>query len=67
LHVGVVSHIDRRVDSSFARVQATPTAKPRGRHLLVLMPVKDWPAMPVAPPEPKRKGKGPTSSAGVSP
>jgi len=67
LHVGVVSHIDRRVDSSFARVQATPTAKPRGRHLLVLMPVKDWPAVPVAPPETKRKGKGPTSAAGVSP
>jgi rod shape-determining protein MreC len=67
LHVGIVSNIDRRVDSSFARVQATPTAKPRGRHLLVLMPVKDWPAVPVAPAEPKRKGKSQTSTAGVSP
>jgi rod shape-determining protein MreC len=67
LHVGLVSHIDRRVDSSFARVQATPTAKPRGRHLLVLMPVKDWPAVPVAPPEPKRKGKGRTTAAGATP
>ena len=76
LHVGLVSQIDRRVDSSFARVQAVPTAKPRGRHLLVLMPVKDWPAAPVSPPEPKRPGKGrpaaaasavPTSSAGAQP
>jgi len=67
LHVGLVSHIDRRVDSSFARVYATPTAKPRGRHLLVLMPVKDWPALPVAPPEPKRKGKGRTTDTGVLP
>lgn len=67
LHVGLVSHIDRRVDSSFARVHATPTAKPRGRHLLVLMPVKDWPAAPVAPPEPKRKGKGRTDSTGAAP
>ncbi len=58
LHVGQVSQIDRRVDSSFARVHATPSAKPRGRHLLVLMPVKDWPTLPAAAPEPKRSGKG---------
>jgi rod shape-determining protein MreC len=62
LHVGQVSQIDRRVDSSFARVYATPSAKPRGRHLLVLMPVKDWPALPVSTPEPKRSGKGRTAS-----
>jgi rod shape-determining protein MreC len=67
LHVGLVSHIDRRVDSSFARVHAMPTAKPRGRHLLVLMPVKDWPSAPVPPPEPKRKGKGRTDSSGAAP
>jgi len=67
LHVGQVSYIDRRVDSSFARVFASPTAKPRGRHLLVLMPVKDWPALPVAPAEPKRKGKGRTSTPGAAP
>ncbi|WP_416546859.1 rod shape-determining protein MreC [Limnohabitans sp. DCL3] len=69
LHVGVVSHMDRRVDTSFARVQATPTAKPRGRHLLVLMPVKDWPTVPEVPVEPKRKGKGKgqTSAAGAAP
>ena len=70
LHVGTVSQIDRRVDSSFARVHASPSAKPRGRHLLVLMPTKDWPAAPVSPPEPKRAGKGRAStgaSAGVKP
>jgi len=69
LHVGVVSHLDRRVDTSFARVQATPTAKPRGRHLLVLMPVKDWPVVPDVPVERKvkGKGKGQTAAAGVAP
>ena len=67
LHVGQVSYIDRRVDSSFARVLATPTAKPRGRHLLVLMPFKDWPTVPVAPPEPKRQGKGRTTAVGATP
>jgi rod shape-determining protein MreC len=70
LHVGTVSQIDRRVDSSFARVHATPAAQPRGRHLLVLMPTKDWPAAPASPPESKRTGKGRASSAapaGVKP
>ncbi|MBP6277398.1 MAG: rod shape-determining protein MreC [Limnohabitans sp.] len=62
LHVATVSQIDRRVDSSFARVHATPAAKARGRHLLVLMPVKDWPPAPVAHPEPKRGGKGRSSA-----
>lgn len=50
LHVGTIVQIDRRVDSSFARVHAKPMAVSRGRHLLVLTPVKDWPALP-APPE----------------
>jgi len=70
LHVGTVSQIDRRVNSSFARVHASLAAKPRGRHLLVLMPTKDWPAAPVSPPEPKRAGKGRASvgaSAGAKP
>jgi rod shape-determining protein MreC len=67
LHVGQVSRIDRRVDSSFVRVHASPTAQPRGRHLLVLMPVKDWPTVPVTTPEPKRKGKGRTAAAGGTP
>lgn len=47
LHVGTVTQIDRRSDSSFARVHAMPMAVARGRHLLVLAPVKDWPALPV--------------------
>lgn len=46
LHVGRIARIDRRVDSSFARVHAEPMATERGRHLLVLLPVKDWPAPP---------------------
>jgi rod shape-determining protein MreC len=46
LHVGTITQIDRRVDSSFARVHAKPMAVARGRHLLVLSPVKDWPTPP---------------------
>lgn len=70
LHVGRVVRIDRRVDSSFARVHAEPMAVERGRHLLVLLPVKDWPE----PPKPETgkpallKGKGSVpASAGVKP
>jgi rod shape-determining protein MreC len=48
LHVGRISQIDRRVDGSFATVHAEPTARERGRHLLVLLPIKDWPARPAA-------------------
>ena len=57
LHVGLVSHIDRRVDSSFARVYLNPVADPRGRHVLVLMPVKDWPEAPKQFAEPAREDK----------
>jgi rod shape-determining protein MreC len=46
LHVGTIAQIDRRIDSTFARVHAKPMAVARGRHLLVLTPVKDWPALP---------------------
>lgn len=68
LHVGVVSVIDRRVDSSFARVHAIPSAMPRGRHLLVVMPVKNWPAAPVNEPEPaKRTTKGKASKVAAEP
>jgi len=48
LHVGTITQIDRRIDSTFARVHAKPMAVARGRHLLVLTPVKDWPPLPVA-------------------
>ncbi len=54
LHVGRISRIDRRVDTSFARVHAAPMSQARGRHLLVLMPVKDWPKWPAPPVEPVR-------------
>lgn len=70
LHVGRVVRIDRRVDSSFARVHAEPMAVERGRHLLVLLPVKDWPEPPKPetgkPALPKGKGSVP-ASAGVKP
>lgn len=46
LHVGQVVQVDRRVDSSFARVGVSAMAQRQGRHLLVLMPHKDWPAHP---------------------
>lgn len=44
LHVARVVRVDRRVDPVFARVVAQPMASERGRHLLVLLPVRDWPA-----------------------
>lgn len=53
LHVGRIARIDRRVDASFARVHAEPMASERGRHLLVLLPFKDWP-----PPPAPEVGKG---------
>jgi rod shape-determining protein MreC len=75
LHVGRISQIDRRVDASFATVLAEPTAIERGRHLLVLLPFKDWPARPVAestpntPPKNKAAAKAPpgANSAGGKP
>jgi rod shape-determining protein MreC len=67
LHVGTITQIDRRIDSSFARVHAKPMAVVRGRHLLVLAPVKDWPALPV-PPEPvKASGKHKAAAAPAVP
>jgi rod shape-determining protein MreC len=38
LQVGRISHIERRVDISFARIHATPLAELKGRHVLVLQP-----------------------------
>lgn len=67
LHVGTITQIDRRIDSSFARVHAKPMAVARGRHLLVLAPVKDWPALPV-PIEPvKSSGKHKGTTTAVPP
>ena len=63
LHVGRIARIDRRVDSSFARVHAEPMATERGRHLLVLLPVKDWPEPPK--PEVPKAAKAKSASAVV--
>jgi rod shape-determining protein MreC len=38
LKVARISHIERRVDISFARIHATPLAEMKGRHVLVLTP-----------------------------
>ena len=46
LHVGRVAQVDRRIDTAFARVHAQPMARHRGRHMLVLAPVSDWPERP---------------------
>lgn len=69
LHVGRIARIDRRVDSSFARVHAEPMATERGRHLLVLLPVKDWPESPKPEVPTAAKAKGATSAvpAGAKP
>lgn len=70
LHVGRIARIDRRVDSSFARVHAEPMATERGRHLLVLLPVKDWPEPPKSEAPKATKAKATTSAlpaAGAKP
>jgi len=41
LHVGQIVLVDRRVNSSFARVLAAPVSREQGRHLLVLQPMND--------------------------
>ena len=38
LQVARISHIERRVDISFARIHARPLAELKGRHVLVLQP-----------------------------
>ena len=38
LQVAKISHIERRVDISFARIHAMPLAEMKGRHVLVLQP-----------------------------
>ncbi len=47
LHVATVSHIERRTDAPFARIQASPLAHKLGRHLLVLQQAKELPPPPV--------------------
>lgn len=62
LHVGRVRQIDRRIDSSFAKIHAVPTAMQRGRHMLVLPPVSDWPAKPAAS-EPVTRNRKPNKTS----
>jgi rod shape-determining protein MreC len=66
LHVGRVQRIDRRIDTAFAKVYATPMASARGRHLLILPPAKDVPAKPaveeVAPRKKAPKIQAPASA-----
>ena len=64
LHVGRVRQIDRRIDTAFAKVHALPMAQARGRHMLVLAPVSDWPERPAKPePAPRVRGKGKATAA----
>lgn len=67
LHVGRVRQIDRRVDTAFAKIYAQPMASARGRHMLVLPPVSDWPAKPQASEPAPRGRKAGKSQAGGKP
>jgi rod shape-determining protein MreC len=57
LHVATISHIERRTDAAFARIQAQPLAHKVGRHLLVLQQAKELapPPLEVAPKVPRGK------------
>ena len=68
LQVGRIRQIDRRTDTAFAKVHAVPMAQARGRHMLVLPPVNDWPERPAkAEPAPRtRKGKNAAVPAKVA-
>ncbi len=64
LHVARVQRIDRRIDTAFAKVYATPMASARGRHLLILPLAKDVPAKPQAEEAaPRKKAPKPQASA----
>jgi rod shape-determining protein MreC len=54
LQVGRIALIDRRIDTAFAKVHARPMAHHRGRHMLVLTPVSDWPERPAKNETPPR-------------
>ena len=66
LHVGRVQQIDRRTDTAFAKVHARPMARNRGRHMLVLAPVSDWPERPPKVEPISRPRKGANSPAKAS-
>lgn len=60
LAVGLVSRVDRRADTGFARILVTPSARPDGvRHLLVLEPIgQQLPPRPEPDPAPEKPAKG---------
>ena len=63
LHVGRIQQIDRRIDTAFAKVHVRPMARHRGRHMLVLTPVSDWPERPRNEPAPTRSSRSAKSAA----
>lgn len=66
LHVARVRLIDRRVDTSFAKIHALPMATARGRHMLVLPPASDWPTRPQpAEPAPQTRKPAKRSTGGT--
>jgi len=69
LHVGRVVQVDRRIDTAFARVHAQPMARHRGRHMLVLAPVSDWPERPSKSepaPRTRKAASAPASAASAA-
>ena len=67
LQVARIRQIDRRIDTAFARVHAVPMAQARGRHMLVLSPVSDWPARPSKPEPAPRNRHGKSAAAPAKP
>ena len=62
LQVARIRQIDRRIDNAFAKVHALPMAQARGRHMLVLAPVSDWPERP-GKPEPVTRARQKAATA----
>lgn len=67
LHVGRIVRVDRQADPTFARVHVAPMATERGRHLLVLLPVKDWPEAAVPKANHQSLVKGKSDPVGAAP
>ena len=59
LQVARISHIERRVDISFARIHATPLAELQGRHVLILQPTGANAAAAAPAAATQGKGKAP--------
>jgi len=59
LQVARISHIERRVDISFARIHAKPLAELQGRHALILQPTGAIAASAASAASASTKGKAP--------